>query len=229
MKREELIKLIPNYSRVKYGNAGTYIVADIDERFGVIFVGIYDEPPSSHVDYLNGENVENADEFLASHPEEQTVEEGVVCKDKNIEQYALKNYGRLSHMSTIGIIITALSEYASQSQSLPSVYVDYEGLCDNLNTYMAKNKMTVDFLKELFKGYVEQSQLLPSVTRQYPAKCSTCNGTGSDLSRIDMMNTSSICIVCNGNGVITVTECFKSQLKPECNGDCENCDNEQTP
>ena len=74
MKREELIKLIPNYSRVKYGNAGTYVVANIDERFGVIFVGIYDEPPSSHIDYLSGESVENADN-LASHPEEQTAED----------------------------------------------------------------------------------------------------------------------------------------------------------
>jgi hypothetical protein len=52
---------------------------------------------------------------------------------------------------------------ASQSQS-PAIHVDYEGLCNNLNTYMAKNKMTVDFLKELFKGYVDQSQspVLPS-------------------------------------------------------------------
>jgi len=45
--------------------------------------------------------------------------DGIICKDKNIEKYALDNYGRLSGMTTMGIIITALSEYASQRDTEP--------------------------------------------------------------------------------------------------------------
>jgi len=66
MTAEEILaKIIPNYSRVKFGNAGTYVVADIKEQFGTVMIGIYDEPPSGHIDYLNLDHLELVDEYAS--------------------------------------------------------------------------------------------------------------------------------------------------------------------
>jgi hypothetical protein len=43
-------------------------------------------------------------------------------------------------------------------------------------------------------------------TKQYPSKCYNCGGTGVDYKQLTGMDTSAICIVCNGSKVITVTE-----------------------
>lgn len=68
MKQIEAKQLIPEISHVKYAG-GKYRVAEIKTMPGnAIFIGIYDEPPSLHVDYLNADNVEFVKEWLDESP-----------------------------------------------------------------------------------------------------------------------------------------------------------------
>jgi hypothetical protein len=58
MTTEEAKQLIPEKSFVKYAG-GKYRVAKMSELpGGIMFIGIYDEPPSKHVDYINPFNAE---------------------------------------------------------------------------------------------------------------------------------------------------------------------------
>lgn len=57
MTTKEARKLIPDKSYVRYAGS-KYKVADIRIMLGNIFVGIYDEPPSKHVDYINAASLE---------------------------------------------------------------------------------------------------------------------------------------------------------------------------
>jgi len=43
-------------------------------------------------------------------------------------------------------------------------------------------------------------------TRIYQSKCHNCGGTGVDYKQLDGINTSAVCIVCNGSKTITVIE-----------------------
>jgi len=58
MKKEEILKLIPDKSFIRFAGSN-YMVAEIRDNFGALMIGIYDEPPSLHIDYLNGGSVEH--------------------------------------------------------------------------------------------------------------------------------------------------------------------------
>jgi DnaJ-class molecular chaperone len=47
---------------------------------------------------------------------------------------------------------------------------------------------------------------MKTITRTYPKACEHCGGTGAVSSWMDSMSTVSMCPVCNGTGVVTVTE-----------------------
>ena len=58
MTEQEAKQLIPEKSFVEFAGA-KYRVAEISGMAGgTTFIGIYDEPPTEHVDYLNAENVQ---------------------------------------------------------------------------------------------------------------------------------------------------------------------------
>ncbi len=55
MTRVEFDQLQPDFSVVNFANAN-YVVASKDIKLGVPFVGIYDEPPSLHIDFIKAES-----------------------------------------------------------------------------------------------------------------------------------------------------------------------------
>lgn len=57
MTTDQARKIVPDKSYVVYAG-NRYLVADIS--YGMI--GIYDEPPTGHIDYLNIKNVKYIDE-----------------------------------------------------------------------------------------------------------------------------------------------------------------------
>ena len=139
---------------------------------------------------------------------------------KSIEYLERETQGKVPHFDIEGGGGVTANEIEQEKQTTESLQYIKKietliGLGDTINIkarLIHLKRMIEDDLQAMEK-YASQSQSLPSVTRQYPALCSACNGTGSNFNQIDMMNTSSVCKVCNGIGVITVTEYFKSQLK----------------
>ena len=139
---------------------------------------------------------------------------------KSIEYLERETQGKVPHFDIEGGGGVTANEIEQEKQTTESLQYIKKietliGLGDTINIkarLIHLKRMIEDDLQAMEK-YASQSQSLPSVTRQYPALCSACNGTGSNFSQIDMMNTSSVCRVCNGEGIITVTEYFKSQLK----------------
>lgn len=57
MTKDQANDLVPEKSFVKFAG-GEYKVAEVSQKLGATFIGIYDEPPSLHIDYLNMDNVE---------------------------------------------------------------------------------------------------------------------------------------------------------------------------
>lgn len=57
MTPKEAKQLVPEEDYVLFAGA-TYKVADVADVFGACMVGIYDEPPSEHVDYIGAYAVE---------------------------------------------------------------------------------------------------------------------------------------------------------------------------
>ena len=51
MKTEQAFKLVPDKSYVRYAKA-KYRVASIFVEFGIVWIEIYDEPPSLHIDRI---------------------------------------------------------------------------------------------------------------------------------------------------------------------------------
>jgi hypothetical protein len=99
------------------------------------------------VDWTAGDVMDAMDDFAAqleSEPTNIKTEQGMICKNKNIEDYAFKNYGRLSYLSTMGIIITALNEFSFQS--LPEItYEEIRAkMIDVLSKYNKDPLYTVD-------------------------------------------------------------------------------------
>lgn len=63
MTTNQANKLKADKSHVRFAN-GKYKVASVFKEFGALFIEIYDEPPSQHVDRLNAANVEFVKEWV---------------------------------------------------------------------------------------------------------------------------------------------------------------------
>lgn len=57
MNLKQVKQLEPEKSYVRYAKS-KFKVAKITDRLGTPFIGIYDEPPSEHIDYINYKNAE---------------------------------------------------------------------------------------------------------------------------------------------------------------------------
>lgn len=59
MTKEEAKELVPDKDYVIFANV-KYRVADVRETLGAVIIGIYDEPPSDHVDFIGASAAKKA-------------------------------------------------------------------------------------------------------------------------------------------------------------------------
>lgn len=82
MKTADLSKLIPEQSYVMFAG-GIYRVAGVTNRFGAMFVDIYDEPPSQHID-----SIKNDDEIrLIPYAQQLPSKQRIIDLCKKLELY----------------------------------------------------------------------------------------------------------------------------------------------
>lgn len=81
MKKEDLDKISIG-DEVFFANR-FYEVADISKQFGAKMIGIYDEPPSKHIDFLNPNSI---DIVRFKNDKIQTTEKGFKVIELNVEQ-----------------------------------------------------------------------------------------------------------------------------------------------
>ena len=122
MKREEALKLIPEKSWIRFAG-GRYRVAGIVDLFGAMFVEIYDEPPSQHIDRIKIDSVELISNQGSTAQQPQKEQEEEVSHDnykkalKMINKYYRQVSGRKECIAFHVKYIQPIEEFIKQHQT----------------------------------------------------------------------------------------------------------------
>ena len=63
MTKKQAEKLVPEKSHIRFAG-GKYKVAGVVDLFTAIFIEIYDEPPSLHIDRIKASSVEFVEQWI---------------------------------------------------------------------------------------------------------------------------------------------------------------------